>query len=177
VHQQEEVMVEVLPTTAPFEQDTAAEGVTQIRETRAGACAATFYACYQTAESEFYAFRREGRTSQRNEKGFGVRNASLALAVVTEQLLERAGMQGQKPNLMQLAVANGNDPRLQVHVGHAQTHCFAEAHTGAGHQPDQSEISVGSQAAAWGQSAGGAQQLGQLVRGIDMRHPADKRSA
>src|SRR6266581_2027496 len=83
VHQQEKVMVEVLLTTAPFEQDPAAEGVTQIHETRAWARAATFYACRQTAEGDFYAPRRQGRTSQRNEKGFGFGVPRLSLTVVS----------------------------------------------------------------------------------------------
>jgi hypothetical protein len=42
-------MVEVLLATAPLEQDPAAEGVTQIRETGAWARAATFYARRQNA--------------------------------------------------------------------------------------------------------------------------------
>src|ERR1019366_4698378 len=111
VHQQEDVMVEVLFTTVPLEQDPATEGVPQIRQTRAWARAPTFNACRQNAERVFCGVHCQARASQRNKKGVGCGNASVALAVVSEQLLEGAGMKGQDPNLVQLAVTHGDNPR------------------------------------------------------------------
>jgi hypothetical protein len=83
MHEPQEVMIEVVVLTAPFEQDLATETLTQIGEAWAGARTATLHAGHQPMKDGFHGFYGQARAPQRNKEGLGFGKTSLAVAVVS----------------------------------------------------------------------------------------------